>query len=59
MPNSQKLFTASRTQRKNFVGPKQLFCIQVPEMCVGSLAVDILPEDGSLVLKDVRVGTEC
>jgi hypothetical protein len=59
MPNRWKLFTTLRTQRKNFVGPKQLFGTQVPEMCVGSLVVDKLLEDGAVVLKDVWIGTEC
>jgi hypothetical protein len=59
MPNRQELFTNLRTQRKNFVGPKELFGEQAPEIHVGSLVVDKLPEDDTLVLKDVRVGTEC
>jgi len=59
MSNRQKLFTTLKTQRKNFVGPKQLFGIQVPEMCVGSLVAGKLPEDGTLVLKDIRVGIKC
>ena len=58
MSNRQKLFTTLRTQRKNFVGPKELFGVQAPEIRVGSL-VDKLPEDGTLELKDVRVGAEC
>jgi hypothetical protein len=53
MSNRQKLFTTLRTQRQNFVGPKELFGIQAPEICVGSLVFDELPEDGTLVLKDV------
>jgi hypothetical protein len=45
--------------KKNFVGPKELFGVQAPEIHVGSLVVDKLPEDSTLVLKVVRVGTEC
>jgi hypothetical protein len=40
MPNRQKVFTTLRTQRENFVGPKQLFGIQAPEIHVGFLIVD-------------------
>jgi hypothetical protein len=40
MTNKQKLFTTLRTQRENFVGPKQLFSIQAPEIRVGSPVVD-------------------
>jgi len=58
MPNRQKLFTTLRTKRKHFVGPKELFGIQAPEIRVGSL-VDKLCEDGTLVLKEVQTGTEC